>query len=1524
MILLENCANRSNKTINTSTKKTLPFIKSIAKYFMDFLETDFHKRRNPKRSIKYKNNSNLLVGVNLKKYTSFNPIVWKAITRSFDKDVLKKVKKGVYRTEIPENLLDLVKLQVKKVNQKQVNETLVLSAEEIHKKSVYYKKEYDQALNGSLEETSRIFRKKLVTPFISSIEKSLENLNLADENDIFLMEDELTSILVNSIQSKVSEVIRLIIAKEDVDIVAELLTVVDAKSVKANIINFFENYKVGDLFAELYELDRNKAILDKQEFYLYFCDITYNKAKYPIFYIPLAVLREGESLHFEFDSQVYINKRALEYITQEHNLATEKKGSLQQIGERILYLAQFENNLLPKLQSIVDEIANFFELDNSIMLTDNQPQSSKGFFISVSNTCYISLFDKSDEALVNDYEDILELIDAEDSELAIAFSQLIDDFIHIDPKSINLEVDQEWDDAEVTDKLVFSSPVPLNSEQLQILSALKKPGCKYVAVEGPPGTGKSHTITAIAFDFILKGKSILILSDKKEALDVVENKITEALNRVRHDKNFQNPILRLGKTGNTYNKILSGSSIDNIKTHYRAIRKEKESIQTNKEKLTNSLKDDLEAEILSYQEISLAEIKELIDLESYISNKTSVVDIDEILNRKDSPYEIEELHDVLVQFREGLNSAEKLDKLLNLNLEKITQTNTFLEYVEFGELLISSYQKIEVIHGDDLQLLTSIDGLSREKIDMIQGYLDKYKAEKVPLFGYIFKKKRLEEIDKLFCIDFSFPDTFKAHKKIDDLEKMVFLCNSIDEYRKENWDKIYESFNLLGFIRTCLIDGNIIPLIKQFTNTRISLEKISTLEEKFPNTFEKSHINSSSLNSLMDNKFLQIPNSDFEKLIRYIYLSKKVEKDFSNIPETEYLMEMKMLEELVTTETTYQVDKRLINFYENNKATATTLRNIIRTKQRFPKKEFEKLREAFPCILAGIRDYAEFIPLEPDIFDLVIIDEASQVSIAQAFPALLRAKQILILGDKKQFSNVKSAQARTVTNREYLNDLEKNFKKNVSTNTAKLTRLTKFNIKTSILEFFEFISNYRIQLTKHFRGYKEIISYSNEYFYEDSLQVMKIRGKPISEVLKFKEIKHDGKEEIIKNTNRLEVDYILKELMKLKESNNRYSVGIITPHTNQQKLLVEMINKSEDKDYFFNELKLKIMTFDTCQGEERDIIYYSLVATRQDDRLWGVFIKDLSSVDIEDEGKIKAQRLNVGFSRAKENMHFVLSKPISDYDGSIGEALRHYSSVYKDALKERSIDETDKKSAMEPKVLNWFYQTEFWKQNKNNVNFIPQFKLGKYLKQLDKTYQHPEYKIDFLLTFIDETGREHKIIIEYDGFEDHFKDLENVNRFNYENYYTENDMYRQKQLEGYGYTFIRINKFNMGDNPISTLNNRIDSAIKEKKSNNALIGKINSTIESLNSGEMKECPKCKKLRTAEEFHDSTLISGVGRFCKQCKSTRRPSVSFSTSQVSSDYNCPKCNSKMVLRTGKYGKFYGCSRFPYCRGTKPYTH
>jgi very-short-patch-repair endonuclease len=671
------------------------------------------------------------------------------------------------------------------------------------------------------------------------------------------------------------------------------------------------------------------------------------------------------------------------------------------------------------------------------------------------------------------------------------------------------------------------------------------------------------------------------------------------------------------------------------------------------------------------------------------------------------------------------------------------------------------------------------------------------------------------------------------------------------------------------------------------------------------------------------------PDAEFERLVRYVGLSQKLRKSFESVPSYSYPEQESSIEDLVTVKMTYLLDGRVIDFYEHNRATAKSLRDIIRSKQRFPKEEFSKLKKAFPCILAGIRDYAEYIPLEPEVFDLLIIDEASQVSIAQAFPALLRAKKILILGDKKQFSNIKAAQARSDTNREYQNNLRTVFTTSVAHDSSKLIRFEKFNIKTSILEFFEYISNYHTQLVKHFRGYKELISYSNKYFYQDSLQVMKVRGKGINEVLQFSPLTPSGMRGSGLNTNPGEVDYIIQELKKLRDAKATLSVGIITPHTNQQKLLIESISRLPERDYFFNDLKLKIMTFDTCQGEERDLVFYSMVATPLEDHLWGVFIKDLGSVDVEEEGKIKAQRLNVGFSRARECMHFVLSKPLDQYQGSVGEALRHYRFVLDEGKKEKSTSDVDPKSEMEPVVLTWFYQTSFWRDEKDHITLIPQFEIGKYLKQLDKTYSHPLYKVDFLLVYRNTAKADRKIIIEYDGFREHFKDLAAVTRGNYQEYYSEDDVYRQKVLESYGYKFLRINKFNVGKNPIATLDERLRALIDDSTSVTPALASIHSAIEGLQNGQVKECPKCKNVRDINEFRDQSLTSGYGRFCIHCKKTPAPrhrAKSVTKEAASVQFGpapCPRCGSKMILRKGRYGKFYGCSRFPYCRATRQVT-
>ena len=96
----------------------------------------------------------------------------------------------------------------------------------------------------------------------------------------------------------------------------------------------------------------------------------------------------------------------------------------------------------------------------------------------------------------------------------------------------------------------------------------------------------------------------------------------------------------------------------------------------------------------------------------------------------------------------------------------------------------------------------------------------------------------------------------------------------------------------------------------------------------------------------------------------------------------------------------------------------------------------------------------------------------------------------------------------------------------------------------------------------------------------------------------------------------------------------------------------------------------------------------------------------------------------------------------------------------------------------------------------------------------DEYVQYRRYKNDYQRLYVDYLFN--KIIIEYDGFKEHFDDIEEVNVSNYEFYLKDKDIYRQKTLEGYGYKFLRINKFNLGKDPIEVLNRRIRDLVKKK------------------------------------------------------------------------------------------------------------
>jgi len=94
----------------------------------------------------------------------------------------------------------------------------------------------------------------------------------------------------------------------------------------------------------------------------------------------------------------------------------------------------------------------------------------------------------------------------------------------------------------------------------------------------------------------------------------------------------------------------------------------------------------------------------------------------------------------------------------------------------------------------------------------------------------------------------------------------------------------------------------------------------------------------------------------------------------------------------------------------------------------------------------------------------------------------------------------------------------------------------------------------------------------------------------------------------------------------------------------------------------------------------------------------------------------------------------------------------------------------------------------------------------------------------------------------------------------------------------------------------------------------------------LKDGTLKECGKCNKIKSLDDFKDEKLVNGYGKYCNECKHIAKRSRRRIRKKapdkpiIKTTVRCPSCNSFMVVRTRRSdgNQFYGCSRFPRCRG------
>lgn len=270
-------------------------------------------------------------------------------------------------------------------------------------------------------------------------------------------------------------------------------------------------------------------------------------------------------------------------------------------------------------------------------------------------------------------------------------------------------------------------------------------------------------------------------------------------------------------------------------------------------------------------------------------------------------------------------------------------------------------------------------------------------------------------------------------------------------------------------------------------------------------------------------------------------------------------------------------------------------------------------------------------PTQPGLFDLVIVDEASQCSIPQVFSVLFRAKRALIIGDPMQLAPVidlKPAQ-------------EAEIRREVGVSASRLEKHRLTYHRHSAFHAFETGARGSLLLDEHFRCHPTIAAVSNEQFYGGKLTVLtdvtKLRRLPRRAIL-WAHVSGDGccrrggswvneaEAELVQRS----VEYLLEQLP------TGSNVGVVTPFAAQATLL---------KQHWQGDDRVRVGTVHTFQGAQRDAMVFSLVAGK------GMRSKTRSWLSGE------LNLWNVAITRARSHLVVVGDRDLWSKEGGIGYIL---------------------------------------------------------------------------------------------------------------------------------------------------------------------------------------------------------------------------------------------------------------------------
>ena len=442
------------------------------------------------------------------------------------------------------------------------------------------------------------------------------------------------------------------------------------------------------------------------------------------------------------------------------------------------------------------------------------------------------------------------------------------------------------------------------------------------------------------------------------------------------------------------------------------------------------------------------------------------------------------------------------------------------------------------------------------------------------------------------------------------------------------------------------------------------------------------------------------------------------------------------------------------------------VKSIRRLIEEFP----FQFQQVAPCWLASPEAASDIFPLERGLFDVVIFDEASQLAVERALPAIYRGKRTVIAGDEKQLRPFDLFQIRE--------DEDEAAEPDAVTEAESLL----------VLSMRVFTPRY---LSWHYRSkFQELIDFSNHAFYEGNLQIAanvgRTPGLPPIEFVKVEGVWQD-------RTNPKEAEQVLDILKVLLGSKGAKgtapSVGVITFNDQQRDLILDGVEARRASDPEFDRVWASsdapdrllddrpfAKNLENVQGDERDIIVFSVGYAPGPDGKMRVQFGSLSQPGGEN-------RLNVAVTRAREKVILVASfdpkgLPVDDSKNLGPQRLKQYlvyaeavSKLRKDAVAAVLKDLDPTAGQAPPTYVALAFERPFEEQLKAALEAAG--------LKVDQRVGFSDYKVDLAVAHPTTPGR-YVMGIECDGA-----------TFHSARSARERDVLRQRFLEVHGWTLER-------------------------------------------------------------------------------------------------------------------------------------